>query len=144
MDDAPGVYEASTIRNVIVNPDGIGKHADKSAVELEACVAFLQACGLDPIPDAVEQLQEVFLPCLRIMCERGWDPMGGTWRAAGVLGALADVRKKFSRLWERGWIKGVRHDDSALDLINYVGFYLRSEDNRWNEWGEPGTGEGHE
>lgn len=108
------------------------------AVELEACVAFLQALGLDSIPDAVEQLQEVFVPCLEIMCTRGWHPEGETWRKSGVLGILGDVRKKFERLWERGWIRGIRHDDSGYDLINYVGMYLRSEDNGWGDWGEPG------
>lgn len=128
----------------VVSPNGSGKPYDSTSDELDACVSFIQAMGLDPTPDAVGQLHKVFVPCLKIMCERGWDPEGGTWRQAGVLGALADVRKKFFRLWERGWIRGIRHDDSALDLINYVGFYLRSDDNRWNEWGEPGSGKDYE
>jgi len=98
---------------------------------------FLKDCGLTPTPDAVDQLASVFLPCLAIMTRRPWDPNGGTWRESGVLGALADVRKKFKRLWYRGWVCGKRHDDSAYDLINFVGFYLRSEDNGWGEWGEP-------
>jgi hypothetical protein len=102
--------------------------------------AFLHQMGLSPTPDAVGQMVEVFLPCLRIMCDRPghpWATDGSTWRKSGVLGALTDVRKKFDRLWERGWIHGKRHDDSAYDLINFVGFYLRSEDNGWNEWGSP-------
>jgi hypothetical protein len=104
----------------------------------DAAYSYLQDCGLDPTPDAVGQLTEVFLPCLRIMCERGYDPKGSTWRKAGRLAVLADVRKKFERLWERAWIKGKRHDDSALDLINYTAFYLRADRDRWGEWGEPG------
>lgn len=102
---------------------------------------FLQKCGLTPTPDAVEQLVRVFLPCLGIMCERPWDPEGGTWKRSGVLGILTDVRKKFERLWERGWKHGIRHDDSAFDLINYIGMYIRSEDNGWGEWGPPARAE---
>jgi hypothetical protein len=98
---------------------------------------FMEAMDLSPTPDAISQLLEVFVPCLKIMCERPWDPNGGTWRKSGVLGILSDARKKFERLWERGWKRGKRHDDSGFDLINYVGFYLRSEDNRWGDWGEP-------
>lgn len=121
-----------------------GDGRNRSAIELEACVAFIQTLGFDPIPDAVEQLQEVFVPCLEIMCTRGWNPEGETWRKSGVLGILSDIRKKFERLWERGWIRGIRHDDSAYDLINYVGFYLRSADNRWGDWGEPARKEEEE
>jgi hypothetical protein len=99
---------------------------------------FLRHVGLTPTPDAVGQLVEVFVPCLTIMTERGYDPDGLTWRTAGRLGALADMRKKFFRLWERLWILGQRHDDSAYDLINYTGFCLRADKERWGEWGEPG------
>lgn len=106
-------------------------------IDTEACISFLQAVGIEDNPDATQQLQQVFLPCLRIMNERPWSPDGSTWKRSGVLGILTDVRKKFERLWERGWKHGVRHDDSALDLINYLGMYMRSEDNRWGEWGEP-------
>ncbi len=98
---------------------------------------FMRECGLNPTPDATDQLANVFLPCLRIMCEREWDPSGGTWRKSGVMGILTDVRKKFERLWERGWLHGKRHDDSAHDLINYIGFYLRSNESLWGRWGEP-------
>jgi hypothetical protein len=109
--------------------------------ERDAAITYLEAVGLDATPDAVEQLNLVFRRCLTIMCHRGWDPEGGTWRQAGALGALADCRKKFMRLWERAWRNGARHDDSAIDLINYLGFYLRSDPQsevRWGEWGEPG------
>lgn len=108
--------------------------------EAEAATHFMEACGLGVTPDAIDQLTQVFLPCLRIMTERPWDPEGNTWRESGVLGILTDCRKKFSRLWERGWKHGKRHDDSALDLINYLGFYMRSvADSGWGEWGNPAT-----
>jgi hypothetical protein len=101
---------------------------------------FLRTCGLEPTPDAIDQLVEVFVPCLSIMCSRPWSPDGATWRKAGRLGALADTRKKFERLWERAWKNGKRHDDSGFDLINYVGFYLRADQPRWGGWGEPAPG----
>lgn len=104
-----------------------------------AARAYMIACGIEPTPDAVDQLNQVFLRCLRIMCERPWDPNGKTWRRSGVYGVLTDTRKKFERLWERFWTHGVRHDDSAYDLINYVGMVLRADPKSgWGEWGEPG------
>lgn len=103
---------------------------------------FIEDMGMIATPDAVSQLVEVFVPCIRIMCERPWDPNGKTWRKSGRLGVLSDARKKWERLWERLWIHGKRHDDSAFDLINYVGFVLRSEDSDWGEWGAPGQPEG--
>lgn len=108
----------------------------------DAARAYMLACGIRPTPDAIAQLTNVFLPCLRIMCERPWDPEGATWRRSGRFGILSDVRKKFERLWERGWHHGKMHDDSGFDLINYVGFFLRSGDSLWNEWGDPYTKEG--
>lgn len=122
------------------------KPGDRSEPELDlgdmgsAARAYLAACGVKSTPDAVEQLTEVFLPCLQIMCERPWDPNGGTWRKSGWLGIMTDVRKKFERLWERGWKHGDRHDDSILDLINYLGFLRRSRKSRWGDWGEPYSG----
>jgi hypothetical protein len=89
-------------------------------------------------PDSVGQLVDVFVPCLRIMVERGYEPTGGLWRKAGVLGIIWDVRKKFERLWFRTWTQGKRHDDSGFDLINFTGMLLRAEpDSRFGDAGEP-------
>jgi hypothetical protein len=116
-------------------------------VPRDAAYTFLEACGLEPTPDAVGQLVEAFLPCLRKMCDSDhpWDPDGRTWRESGSMGALSDARKKFKRLWYRAWIMKAPHDDpaavdSAVDGINFFGFWLRSDDDGWNEWGEPGSG----
>lgn len=113
------------------------KPTDGKQEKEKAARAFLIACELTPTPDAIAQLSEVFLPCLEIMCERPWDPNGGTWRKSGWLGIMTDVRKKFERLWERAWRHGERHDDSIIDLINYLGFLRRSGASRWGEWGKP-------
>lgn len=89
-------------------------------------------------PDSVGQLVEVFVPCLRIMVERGYEPTGALWRKAGVLGIIWDVRKKFERLWFRTWTQGKRHDDSGFDMINFTGMLLRAEpDSRFGDAGEP-------
>jgi hypothetical protein len=108
----------------------------------DAADGFLRAGGIDqPSPDAVGQLTEVFLPCLRIMCDPShpWDPDGATWRKGGILAVLTDARKKWERFWERTWTHAKRHDDSGLDLINYIAFVMRADpDSRWGDWGEPG------
>lgn len=105
---------------------------------IDAANEFMHKCGLDPTPDAVDQVTEVFLPCLRIMCERGYAKDGSTWKVSGMLGILHDVRKKFERLWYFGWSLDRRVPDHGYDLINYIGFYLRAPKERFGEWGEPG------
>lgn len=108
----------------------------------QAANDFIRTCNIRPTPDAVDQLVHVFLPCLRIMCERPWDPNGGTWRASGILGATTDAKKKWERFWYRIWKRGERHDDSGLDLINYIGFVMRSyPDSGWGDWGPPSVPE---
>ncbi|HWI70143.1 MAG TPA: hypothetical protein VNS88_17555 [Nitrospiraceae bacterium] len=93
-------------------------------------------------PDSVGQLVEVFVPCLRIMVERGYEPTGGLWRKAGLLNIMGDVRKKFERYWFRTWTEGKRHDDSGFDLINFTAFTLRIDpDSRFGDAGEPASPE---
>lgn len=103
-----------------------------------AAANYMRAVGLDPTEDAIEQLVGPFTVCLRIMCERGYEPSGQLWKRSGVLGVLTDVQKKFDRFWYRTWTLGRRHDDSGYDLINFTGMCLRQEpDSRFGEWGEP-------
>ncbi|SRR6266496_1661438 len=112
---------------------------DDSEHDRDAAYTFMDAVGLSPTPDAVAQLTDVFVPCLRIMCERGYDPSGATWQEGGWRSQLIDIRKKFSRLWFHGWIKGVFRSDHGYDLINYVGYYQRlaMRGRPWGSWGEP-------
>src|ERR1039458_4761212 len=49
---------------------------------------FLDQCQIEPTPDAVAQLAEVFVPCLQIMAERGYDDSGATWQSNGYMGQL--------------------------------------------------------
>lgn len=115
--------------------------AGKGFTKMDATDEFFKAMGLTPTPDAMEQLLEVFVPCLRIMCERGYDPTGATWREGGWRSQLVDVRKKFKRLWFHGWIHGRFVPDHGFDLINYTGYYQRiaMSGKPWGEWGEPET-----
>jgi hypothetical protein len=88
-------------------------------------------------PDSVGQLVDVFVPCLRIMVERGYEPEGKLWRRVGLFGVMTDIWKKFDRYWYRTWHLGIRHDDSGFDLINFTGFSLRTDPNvRWGVLGE--------
>lgn len=105
----------------------------------DACEDFIRECGLEPTPDAVGQLAEVFLPCLRIMCERGYSPDGSTWRAEGWRGMLWKAYDKMERLWYHSWTHGRFHDDSVFDGINYLGFYWRSRKEGGDGWGKRGV-----
>lgn len=103
------------------------------------CEAFLREMGMEPTTDALAQLAIAFVPCLRIVSERGYHPEGNTWREGGWRGIMTDIHKKAQRLWYRGWIRGQYDGDSATDLINFCGFYIRqgNQGKPWGEWGSP-------
>jgi hypothetical protein len=107
----------------------------------ELAFTFLSGCGLNPTPDAIDQLAEAFLPALRIICERGYDPEGATWRRGGWRGLLLEIDKKRDRLWHRSWLHSRFDPDSSLDGINYNGFYyrLKCSGMPWGTRGEPGS-----
>ena len=106
----------------------------------EDCRLFLLNAGLEPTPDAIAQLRDAFLPALEIMCRRGYDPDGMTWKLRGWRGLVHHILDKAERFKFHSW-NNSRHDrDSALDLINYCGFYVRLENQGepWGTWGPPG------
>ena len=122
----------------------MGRHNSNIRADQEAAEAFLESVGLiDPTPDMIGQLLEVFVPCLKIMYERGYDPTGATWREGGWRSQLVDIRKKFSRLWRHGWLQGKFVPDHGLDLINYTAFYQRME-MKGEPWGNWGTGKAND
>jgi hypothetical protein len=74
------------------------------------------------------------------MCRRGYDPDGKTWREKGWKGLVHDILNKSGRIRFHSW-KHNRFDiDSARDLINFCGFYVRqqNEGKKWGKWGKPG------
>lgn len=108
--------------------------------DLDAAYTFLDACCMTPTPDAVHQLVDAFLPALRIMCQRGYDPDGGSWKESGWMGQLFEMRKRMSRLVHNSW-RGGRFDESnTVDMINYAGFLYRLEGKGrpWGRWEDPG------
>jgi hypothetical protein len=86
----------------------------------------------------------LFLQALDLMHNRG-AKYGQGYQAAGWLGSLVDVKRKFERLWHIGFrewrwpLDDVRPphedaefrdayaalDDNALDLLNHAGFFLQ-------------------
>jgi|SRR5262252_2515472 len=120
----------------VAQPRDMAKEEDEETPARD----FLREMGIEqPTPDAIGQLMEVFVPCLRIMCERGYDPTGASWRSGGWRSQLVDIRKKFTRLWFHAWIKGRFVKDHPIDMINYLGYFIRLEmkGEPWGDWGEP-------
>jgi hypothetical protein len=148
-DDTPDltgtIEDAKRELQAAIRGDDLWRHPDMIAAEpmpeiyIHAHAFMAAVFGEDNYtPDSIGQLVDVFVPCLRIMVERGYEPTGALWRQAGVLGIIWDVRKKFERLWYRTWTEGRRHDDSGFDLINFVAMLLRADPNsRFGNAGEP-------
>jgi hypothetical protein len=107
--------------------------------ELDAAYTFFERIGLTPTPDAMEQLLEVFLPCLKIMCERGYDPDGESWRDKGWRNQVIEILERADRIHFNCWTHSRPDENNTRDIINYAGFLLRSDwKNEWGKWGEPG------
>jgi hypothetical protein len=107
----------------------------------EEAAEFLRAIGLPENADAIDQLARVFVPCLTIMCERGnHSPEGNSWRRSGWKAQLHEVFKKVERLRWASWLHSGTDTDSAIDAINYLGFYVRGKEDgidAWAHWGRP-------
>lgn len=121
-------------------PKGI-YDVDDAKTTRDAAIEFMERCDLEPTQDAIDQLAEVFLPCLRIMTTRGYDPDGATWRANGWRGMISKILDKSERIMFHGWKHGRFHADSVLDIINFAGFYyrLKHTGEPWGTRGEPGS-----
>jgi hypothetical protein len=113
---------------------------DRNIRELASARKFMEDMGLKPTSDAVDQLIHAFVPALRIMCDRGYDPKGGTWQEGGWMPILIEVHKKTKRLWYRCWRRGIEPwtEDHPVDLINYCGMLIRAGNlSPWGQWGAP-------
>jgi hypothetical protein len=106
----------------------------------DAAHDFIHGLGVDPTPDAIDQLAGPFAECLRIMCERGYDPEGTTWASKGWKGLVHDILNKSGRLRYNSWRHNRFDADSAIDMINFAGFYwrLKNKGSKWGDLGEPG------
>jgi hypothetical protein len=102
-----------------------------------------QYCGVEEseVPeDAVYQLVDAFMPSIRIMVDRH-SLRGSMWMESGWRGALYEARKKLGRLWLSWWNGDKTDTDSAADLLNFVGFFIRAVmykpvEEEWGEWGK--------
>jgi hypothetical protein len=110
--------------------------------EYKAAADYLRAVGLDPKPDAVEQLVLAFTPSLKLICERDYHPEGATWQRAGRKGLMREILKYADRMRDRDWLRDNPDQPSAEDMINYCGFYIRAilkNMSDWGFWGEPSS-----
>ena len=108
----------------------------------DAAYEFIKKLGVNPTPDAISQLSGPFSEALRVMCERRYDhePGNELWRSKGWKGLVQDILNKAGRIKYHSWRHNDFDADSAIDIINFAGFYyrLRNEGSRWGELGEPG------
>lgn len=106
----------------------------------EAAYDFMKKLGMEPTPDAIGQLAGPFAEALRIMCERGYDPNGASWKLRGWRGLVHDILDNAFRLRYNSWQNRRFDGNSSIDMINFAGFYwrLKNEGRPWGEMGEPG------
>jgi hypothetical protein len=108
----------------------------------EAAFDFIRKLGVESNNDAISQLAGPFAEALKIICERGYitEPGAETWRMRGWKGLVHDIIDKAFRLRLRSWRRDEFDGDSAIDLINFSGFYwrLKNQGRKWGELGEPG------
>jgi hypothetical protein len=130
-----GIHEE---RQFVGYPDPV--YSGQQALDIDAAYTFFDRCGIKATPDAIGQLVEVFLPCLRIMAERGYDPEGKSWRDKGWRDQVVEILERADRIHFNSWAHSRFDENNARDLINYCGFYLRlrGKGERWGKWGEPG------
>ena len=114
---------------------------DREGTEIgrDAALTYIKALGLEPTPDAIGQLAGPFSECLRIMCERGYDREGRTWKSKGWKGLVHDILNKNGRLRYRSWLHNDYNPDDPIDIINFAGFLWRlgADGPKWGELGEP-------
>jgi hypothetical protein len=103
---------------------------------------FMEVLGMEPTPDAIDQLAGPFAEALRVMCERNYNfnPGDELWRSKGWKGLVHDILNKAGRLKFHSWKHNRFDADSAIDIINFSGFYwrLKNQGSKWGELGEPG------
>lgn len=106
---------------------------------LNAARSFLDNCSLPITKDAVEQLVDAFLPALAIMCERDYAKSGISWRLMGWRGLLLEFKKRVGRIYVIGWLGGRHAKPDAIDALNYLGYYIRleNEGKPYGDWDEP-------
>lgn len=116
------------------------EYVEGNEASRDAAYDFMRKIGLDPTPDAIGQLAGPFAHCLAVMCTRGYDPNGKTWRQLGWRGLVDNILDKIDRLKFHSWEHRDFDPDSAIDAINFCGMYWRlgGKGPAWGNRGEPG------
>jgi hypothetical protein len=98
---------------------------------------YIISLGVDPTPEALAQLSGPFAKALIIICTRGY---GDLWKVRGWKGLVHDIINKTERIRHLSWINNEYHEDSAIDLINFAGMYVRmgNDGPKWGKVGDPG------
>jgi len=117
----------------------------KEETARDAAYAYLEAVGLQPSLDAVEQLSGPFTLALAIISERGYtrpeDDEDGKffWQMRGWKGLVHDILDNAFRLLHFSWRQDQYYENGAVDIINFAGFYMRLKNKgpKWGEMGEP-------
>lgn len=106
----------------------------------EAAYDYLRKCGLEPTPDAIGQLTGPFTEALKIMCTRGYDRDGATWKMRGWRGLVHDIMDNAFRIEFHSWDHRDFYPNGAIDIINFAGFYwrLKNAGKPWGRLKEPG------
>jgi hypothetical protein len=115
--------------------------AEGDETKREAAYDFMRRIGLEPTPDAIGQLSGPFAHALAIMCTRGYDREGTTWRnGLGWRGLVNNILDNADRLKWHSWDHRDFDGDSVIDMINFGGMYWRlgNKGPAWGKRGEPG------
>lgn len=100
--------------------------------EAEIAHLLCEACGVPsgPTEEGYREQAMVFVQAFLIFCQRT-DRHGSSWKQSGWRGALFDSHKKMDRLWQEFMINEEPPPDldSALDLLNFVAFFVRGRAN---------------
>jgi hypothetical protein len=121
----------------------VKKDTDDKVLLTEAFIAnfFDMEAPIDR--DIIDQLMYGFMPSIQVMVSR-FNKRGGGWRQSGWKGALFETRKKLERLWLSCWVNGDCDDkDSAVDMLNFAGFFIRGKLYGLEPWGEYGQPKEH-
>jgi hypothetical protein len=105
----------------------------------EQLISILTSLGYPTDATTVAQLR-VMMEAFAIFVERN-GRYRDEWRRTGWRGAMFEMRKKISRVWQVFWAgKATKAPDllydDALDAINFTCFFIRLHREAGPDWGE--------
>lgn len=139
-----GTFDRDTEEIVVTSPQGFKSVVESDAApapwptinwagrsmlnEAEIAHLLCEACGVPsgPTEEGYREQAMVFVEAFRIFVQRS-ERHGESWKQSGWRGAMFDSRKKMDRLWQEFMVNDEPPGDldSALDLLNFVAFFVR-------------------